>query len=69
MVLSVDITMRLNPHMMSGLHARSILSLPVSFNSSTLNLAVPNVAVLSVDLASMLTVGLIQVLHGLDKMT
>jgi len=45
---------------MSGLLARSILSLPVSFNSSTLHSAVPNVAVLSAVPAAMLTVGLIQ---------
>jgi hypothetical protein len=46
--------------MMSGLLARSVLPLPVSFNSSALNSAVPNVAVLSVVLAAMLTVGQIQ---------
>jgi hypothetical protein len=47
--------------MMSGFLALSIsLSLPVSFNSSTLDTAVPNVAVLSVVLAAMLAVGLIQ---------
>jgi hypothetical protein len=53
---------------MSGLLAPSILPLPVSFNSSTLNSAAPNVAVLSVVLAVMLTVSQIQVLYGLHKM-
>ena len=60
--------MRQNPHTMSELLARSILSLPVSLNSSTLNSAVPSVAVLSVVLAAMLTVSQTQVPYGLHKM-